>query len=536
MKKIVAFLVAFVLLFSLTAISTAAEPDVYIEESTAEETEKPDLPIAEEQAAEAPPETDKTATSDFTYEVHANGRTASITDYRGSETSITIPSVIDGYTVKDIKKISAKKANVSNIYISDGIISFGNNAFLNMPYLQTVRLPNTLEAISSGAFRKCTLLNNVVIPPSVKVIHSKAFSGCTSLTDISVPKDVQIFSAAFADCTALEQIDISNASSKQFGAGVFRGCTNLKNVKLPESSLWVGAETFYQCTSLKSIDVPKQVKYIGPGAFQDCPSLTSIKLPSTLESIGSRAFEKCVSLEKISIPNSVSYIDEYAFAACTSLESANLPSSLVTIRNNAFEGCHKLKNVVIPNGITTIGSKAFSYCESITEISIPNKVTELKSDTFEGCKSLKFVSIPKTVTKIDNATFRDCPKTLTIKSPSGSAAEAFAKKQGFRFEAIVDPQKLESPKNFKAKAYPGGKIRLTWKETSGASGYYIYSAPTKTGKYTLIKTVGASTTSYTNSKLVEGKVYYYKIIPYRTVGNIKYKGATAGPVFARATK
>ena len=56
---------------------------------------------------------------------------------------------------------------------------------------------------------------------------------------------------------------------------------------------------------------------------------------------------------------------------------------------------------------------------------------------------------------------------------------------------------------------------VKWSKVSGATGYKVYRATKKSGKYTCIKTV--KTTSYKNTKLTKGKTYYYKIRAYRNV-------------------
>ncbi len=94
--------------------------------------------------------------------------------------------------------------------------------------------------------------------------------------------------------------------------------------------------------------------------------------------------------------------------------------------------------------------------------------------------------------------------------------------------------KVAKPAGFKATAASGNKIKLSWSKSSGASGYYIYRATSKTGTYSVVKMLGAGTASYTDSKLTAGKTYYYKIVPYRTVSGKKIKGVTAGPIAAKA--
>ena len=67
----------------------------------------------------------------------------------------------------------------------------------------------------------------------------------------------------------------------------------------------------------------------------------------------------------------------------------------------------------------------------------------------------------------------------------------------------------------KASSYSYNKIKITWNAVSGASGYEVYRATSKTGKYTKVYTAAAGKTSYINSGLTCGKTYYYKLRAYQ---------------------
>lgn len=64
----------------------------------------------------------------------------------------------------------------------------------------------------------------------------------------------------------------------------------------------------------------------------------------------------------------------------------------------------------------------------------------------------------------------------------------------------------------------GKKVTLKWKKITGASGYTVYRANKKNGKYSKIKTITkARTLKYADKKVTKGKNYYYKIKAYRMV-------------------
>lgn len=59
---------------------------------------------------------------------------------------------------------------------------------------------------------------------------------------------------------------------------------------------------------------------------------------------------------------------------------------------------------------------------------------------------------------------------------------------------------------------------LDWNYVNGSEGYKIYKATSKTGKYTLVKTIKrGKTTTYTSRNLKLGNTYYYKIKAVDTV-------------------
>ncbi|ALC89284.1 hypothetical protein AM500_05405 [Bacillus sp. FJAT-18017] len=95
------------------------------------------------------------------------------------------------------------------------------------------------------------------------------------------------------------------------------------------------------------------------------------------------------------------------------------------------------------------------------------------------------------------------------------------------FSTIVSAKPVPSiPANFKAAKYSSTSIKTSWSAVTGANGYQVYRATSKTGTYTLVKTT--TSTSFTNTSLKTGKTYYYKVRAYRNVGSTKvYSGYTS---------
>ena len=85
-----------------------------------------------------------------------------------------------------------------------------------------------------------------------------------------------------------------------------------------------------------------------------------------------------------------------------------------------------------------------------------------------------------------------------------------------------------------AKSNSYNSIKLTWNKLSGVNGYEIYISTSKNGKYSLKKNItSASISSYTNTSLITGKTYYYKIRAYKISNNKKIYGNFSSIVSAK---
>jgi len=65
------------------------------------------------------------------------------------------------------------------------------------------------------------------------------------------------------------------------------------------------------------------------------------------------------------------------------------------------------------------------------------------------------------------------------------------------------------------------KVTINWCKITGATGYELYMAPSKTGTYKKIATTSSSIAWYIKTGLSSGKLYYFKAYAYRTVNKTK---------------
>ena len=222
----------------------------------------------------------------------------------------------------------------------------------------------------------------------------------------------------------------------------------------------------YTCTitgyngSAANVTIPStiygyKVVSIYSGAFSENLSMESVTISNSIGYIGLNAFSGCTNLKNIDIRtsgNNIIRICDSAFSHCTSLKSIVIPGNvefLWVAGGCTFGECTSLKNVVIENGVTVISGWLFERCSSLESISIPDSVTEIQPCAFFNCTSLKSITIPKSVTNMSNCSlgygdYHNTNKTekdsnFTIKGYKGTAAEEYAKENGFKFIEISDP-------------------------------------------------------------------------------------------------
>ena len=68
------------------------------------------------------------------------------------------------------------------------------------------------------------------------------------------------------------------------------------------------------------------------------------------------------------------------------------------------------------------------------------------------------------------------------------------------------------------------KARITWKKTSGVTGYIVYYSASRSGGYRKAATLSARSSAYTKAGLKKKRTYYFKVRTYQKVGKKTYYG------------
>lgn len=269
----------------------------------------------------------------------------------------------------------------------------------------------------AGVFADCTLLEEADLSQTgITVIESRLFLNCTSLKTVKLPKTLTMIYGAFENCTSLEKVDLSQTGITEL-EGTFEGCSALETVKLPENITKIGFGTFTGCSSLEKMDLSQTlVTEIGGSAFSACSGLKTVKFPKTLTAI-----------------------DSYAFLSCKNL-TGELDLSQTAVKTIGICAFYKdggvLGKIRLPKTITEIGSEAFSW----ETTDGPEKIYVITSLSKDKINAEAFKR---------NAPVVVCPYLYTIKFDGNGAAKG---KMSEKACAAGQKEKLSKNK-FEKKGY-----------------------------------------------------------------------------------
>ena len=365
---------------------------------------------------------------------------------------------------------------LTNIDIPDSVTSIGRRTFAECSGLTSINISNSVTSIGEWAFEGCTGLTSVNIPDHVTSIDESAFEGCAGLTSVTIPDSVKsIGTKAFYGCTGLRSITIPD-SVTSIGQRAFAYYSDEEGNRCRDNSFTIcgysntAAEKYANNNGLSFIELEGTrigktgdctwildgtvLTITGKGRMESGPwgtNITEVILTDGVTSIG--AFSGCKGLTSITIPDSVTYISVSAFEGCTGLTSVTIPDSITSIDEYAFSGCTGLTSVKIGNSVKNIAEEAFRGCTGLTSVTIGNSVKNIGWSSFIDCTRLTSITIPDSVTSISNYAFGyyltnedwdwqfNKSDGFTIYGYSGTAAEKYAKKNGFTFIALDDTPK-----------------------------------------------------------------------------------------------
>ena len=309
--------------------------------------------------------------------------------------------------------------------------------------LVTLVLPKDITEIEDYGIYGNKNLVSIEIPVTVKKVGAHVFKSCSSLQKVELPNVETLGERVFESCGKLTKLTLS-PDLQVIPDYAFQYCGSLADVPLPSSLVSIGVSAFRECDGLSAVVMPNTVTTLNKNAYESCNTLTTVTLSLGLQAIPDNAFRDCGSLVDVPLPPSLVSIGTGAFEQCRSLTSVNMPNTVTTLNNSAYYVCTNLKEVKLSENLKNIGDASFCECGNLISIDIPASVSTINSHAFRNCVKLETVTLHEGLQSIEGASFSGCKSLVSVTIPetvTSIGVEAFDN-SGLR--SIIIPRSVTS--------------------------------------------------------------------------------------------
>ena len=232
-------------------------------------------------------------------------------------------------------------------------------------------------------------------------------------------------------------------------------------------------------------------------------------------------------------PSTLSIVKKRLTYAVSMLDDKN--SAQVFVDNDIINPLNIKGKVTVPSNVTIegrkypvriIGEPGFYKCLNLKEVVLPKTLTTIEVDTFADT-GLKKITIPDSVTRIATGSIgvkmKKPVKGFVIYAKHNPVAEDYAYSIGLKY---IDRKAAKAFRiKMKKASSKKGKATLKWQKNKYVTGYKIYKAKKKNGKYKLVANIKkASKAKWTSKKQKRGRKVFYKMRPYTKISDKTYYG------------
>lgn len=174
-------------------------------------------------------------------------------------------------------------SGLKNVIFEAGTKAIHNHIFDGCNTLETVNMPDSVNIIGQYAFGECSKLK-VNLPRNLEYMGAYAFYNCKSITNITIPKTLEKclnHNYGYFQGTSLKDVVIEEGT-KVLIKNLFKGCTGITEITIPNSIVEIGETAFYGCTGMKILRMSDSVKKIGKDLWKNnFPNIEKIYLTAS---------------------------------------------------------------------------------------------------------------------------------------------------------------------------------------------------------------------------------------------------------------
>lgn len=365
----------------------------------------------------------------------STGFSAFVTEYRGTDKILTIPTETNGKIVISLGSAFEGNETIEEITVSGGLNTLGS--LYNCTALKRVRVLSELKEIGEGTFFGCVSLNAFVVGETIEKIGKNAFENCASLATVYV--DSATIAANLDDDGSLGCL-LNNVSSVRVKKGLEVNTEDGYRLLPKEYDGYnVYSKLYYtlkdtdeENTYVYLVEDPDTDEYIivasGVGRMNDYTArstvpwkdyvekITKAYLDENVTSVGKYAFADMTNLKEVYLDSVTATADKNAFYNSGSDFTLYVGEKTTKIPSELFSSNKQLKNISFASGnaLKTIGREAFSTCTGLTEITIPDSVTTVEEGAFAGCSSVTTITLGENIVSVGQQAFNGETKLRTL--------------------------------------------------------------------------------------------------------------------------
>lgn len=259
---------------------------------------------------------------------------------------------------KNLKRIDTNAfygcMSISEIKLPESLESIGSHAFSGCSTAASIELANVTQ-IGDYAFEKCISAGNITGGDKLVLVGENAFSD-TPWFAAQEDEFVTIGKALVKYNGTANEVELD--SKTEGVSNAFAGKDNITKINMP-SVKFVCNNAFAGCTALSDVKLSDDAEFIGYAAFEGTPYISSLAADENgFAAIGKVLVKYTGSSEKVEIPDEITMISD-AFSHNETIKEVSLGKSVKWIGADAFYSCSALRTIVCGEALSYIDNYAF---------------------------------------------------------------------------------------------------------------------------------------------------------------------------------